>query len=103
MITAVRFLSSHIDQEYQQIIQELLRLGISPSGNKIVDKQKLQQAKAELVQKIQDKKVEEQKESIKVEIIAPAENVDNSEKSSLELQRLGAMTVAELNRLYFGI
>ena len=57
MISAVRFLSAHIDPEHQRIIQELLRLGIAPTGNKAADKQKLQQAKAELVQKIQDQKV----------------------------------------------
>ena len=42
-----------IDAEYLRIIQELRRLGLQPTGDKNNDAQRLAQAKAQLVQKIQ--------------------------------------------------
>lgn len=91
------------DAEYQRIIQELKALGINPSGNKETDKAKLTQAKLELVQKIEAKQEEDDKQKLQVQPIAPVDESQNAARSQLEEQRLGAMTVAELNRLYFGI
>lgn len=93
-----------IDAEYLRIIQELRRLGLEPTGNKSVDAQRLAQAKAELVRKIH--KREEESNSNKqlgVQVINSVDEAYYSERSELETQRLGAMTVAELNRLYFGL
>ena len=91
------------DPEYMRIIQELRSLGYAPSGNKDADKVKLQQAKTELIQKIQEKDNEQSSNSLKVQTIAPIDEVQDNKRAELEEQRLGAMTVAELNRLYFKI
>ena len=92
-----------IDSEYMRILMELHRLGISPSGNKSVDKAKLEQAKAELITKIQNKEKENHQAALGVQTIDPVEDNQNAQRAEMEEQRLGAMTVAELNRLYFGI
>lgn len=90
------------DSEYLRIIQELKALGLTPSGNKNADKAKLQQAKAELIQKIQEKD-DGQNNNLQVQTIEPVDKAQDSKRADLEEQRLGAMTVAELNRLYFKI
>ena len=96
--------NNYIDAEYLRIIQELRRLGLQPTGNKANDAQRLAQAKAELVQKIH-KKEEETKEnhSLGVQVINSVDETYYAEHSELETQRLGAMTIAELNRIYFGL
>lgn len=55
MIHAIRAISSYSDPEYQRIIQKLRKLGIMPSGDPGIDRTKLNQAKAELLKKIQSK------------------------------------------------
>ena len=67
MVAAVSAIGPHSDPEYLRILQELMKLGIAPSGNKSVDKSKLEQAKLELIQKIQIKQEEEQKQDLKME------------------------------------
>lgn len=100
MIHAISPIGSYSDPEYLRILRELMKLGIAPSGNKAVDKGKLERAKEELVQKIQNKEFEQQKKELQIQPLEAAKEV---EKSRLEELRPGAMTVAELNRLYFGI
>lgn len=100
MVAAVGAISSYSDPEYLRILQELMKLGIAPSGNKSIDKTKLEQAKAELIQKIQTKQQEEQKQSLQVQ---PIEAAEDTQRSQMEYLRPGAMTVAELNKLYFGL
>lgn len=90
------------DPEYMRIMQDLRALGLTPSGNKDADKAKLQQAKAELIQKIQEKD-NEHNNSLQVQTIAPIDEVQDNKRAELEEQRLGAMRIAELNRLYFKI
>lgn len=102
MVAAISSIHSYTDPEYLRILQELMKLGIAPSGNKSVDKAKLEQAKAELIEKIQ-KKEEENITSLNPQAIAPVYSVQDSKRAEMEEQRLGAMTVSELNRLYFGI
>ena len=64
MVAAVQAIhSAYSDPEYLRILQELMKLGIAPSGNKSIDKMKLEQAKAELIQKIQTRQEEEQKQT----------------------------------------
>ncbi len=103
MITAVNAIYSYSDHEYQVILQELMRLGIAPSGNKAIDKAKLEKAKAELVEKIIQKEKNNNSSDSFAKTIAPVEEVQDGKKAEMEEHRLGAMTVAELNRLYFGI
>ena len=104
MVAAISAISSSgYDAEYQRILQELMRLGISPSGNKTIDKGKLEQAKTELIQKIQNKNQEEEKNELQVETIGAVQDSQDSKRAQMEEQRLGAMTIAELNRMYFGI
>ena len=56
MVAAVQAIhSAYSDPEYLRILQELMKLGIAPSGNKSIDKTKLEQAKAELIQKNSNK------------------------------------------------
>ncbi len=104
MVAAINAISSSgYDAEYQRILQELMRLGISPSGNKTIDKGKLEQAKTELIQKIQNKNQEEEKNELQVETIGAVQDSQDFKRAQMEEQRLGAMTIAELNRMYFGI
>ena len=90
-----------IDAEYLRIIQELRRLGLQPTGDKNNDAQRLAQAKAKLVQKIQKQDETNTIKSLGVQIINSVDETYIAERSEMETQRLGAMTVAELNKLYF--
>ena len=108
MVAAVGAIDSYIsgaytDPEYLRILQELRALGLAPSGNKEIDKAKVQRAKAELIEKIQEKEKVQNNNSLQVQTVDPVDDSQNSKRAELEEQRLGAMTVAELNRLYFHI
>lgn len=103
MINAIKAVGANDDYEYQRIKKELKSVGINPSGNKVVDKAKLAQAKLELVQKIEKKVQNDGESSLQVQPMQPVDDTQKSERSELEVQRLGAMTVAELNRLYFNL
>ena len=94
----------NIDYEHQRIINELLAMGISPTYDKNTDKAKLEAEKAKLVDKI-SRKVEnlEEKSSIKFEDTIVSYHQQDEERLGLEEQRLGAMTLAELNKIYFGL
>ena len=100
-VSRINGLSS--DAEYVRIIQELRALGIAPSGNKAVDAQKLTQAKNELVQRIKNREETNEMQELNVQVLSPVDETQYAEKSEMEEQRLGAMTVAQLNRLYFRI
>lgn len=103
MIAAINAINNYSDAEYQRILQELMRLGIAPSGNKNIDKGKLEQAKAELIQKIQTRQKEEEKQELKVQPIESLQDVQSSKRAQLEESRLGAMNLSELNKFYFGL
>ena len=106
MVAAISSLNPQIctlDYEYMRIVMELRKLGIAPSGNKMVDAAKLEQAKAELITKIKNKEQEEARAGLQVQVINEVYDTQASQRSQMEEQRLGAMTVAELNRLYFNI
>ena len=92
-----------IDAEHLRIIQELRRLGMQPTGNKAIDAQKLAQAKAELIHKIQKREETKSEQSLGVQVIDSVDETYYSERAEMETQRLGAMTIAELNRIYFGL
>ena len=94
----VSFNNYYHDPEYMRIIQELKRLGITPSGNKFTDKTRLQVEKNKLINK-----VSEQKENSEfLETLFQTQAL-NSARELLEEERLGAMSIAELNKIYFGL
>ena len=82
------------DPEYMKIVQELLKLGLTPTGNKSVDKGRLEIAKKELAEQIQDKFQEQMQQQ---------GNVQDTQRSQMEESKLGAMTVAELNKILHGL
>ena len=92
------------DYEYYKIMLELISLGITPSGDKIADKSRLKLEKNKLIHKIANVKAKENtsKESKFAETLNTVQEAD-IERRNLEKQKLGAMKVAELKRLYFGI
>ena len=102
MIQAISPVGGYVDSEYMKILQELMKLGIAPSGNKSIDKAKLEQAKQELIEKIKTKENNDLNEN-KTQPPNPVDGTDNSKRAEMEEQRLCAMTVAELNRIYFHI
>lgn len=92
-----------IDQEYLRIIQELQKLGLKPTGNKSTDTSRLADAKAQLIERIQSQNNAENNQALGIQTLSPVEEIENVQKSEMEEQRLGAMTIAELNKLYFGL
>ena len=81
------------DPEYMKIVQELLQLGLTPTGNKNADKARLQTEKQKLAEKIMEKVQEQQ----------PVQQNENVQRAQMEEQRLGAMNVAELNKILHGL
>lgn len=79
--------------EYIKILQELRQLGVQPTGNKNVDKARLEAEKQKIAEQIQEK----------AQQINPQQQQDMLQRSQLEEQRLGAMTVAELNKILHGL
>ncbi len=101
MVAAIGAVGSYQDAEYTRILKELMQAGLTSSGNKSADKSRLNQAKLELIQKIQTKQAEEVKQDIQVQ---PLEATQNSQHTpQMEQERVGAMTLAELNKIYFGL
>ena len=97
----VRGLSA--DAEHLKIIQELRKLGHGSSGNMQVDAQKLAEAKTELVDKLKNRENRNSSESLGVQVINQVDDAEFSKRAEMEEQRLGAMNVAELNKLFFGL
>ena len=95
----------HIDADYQRIIRELRALGLFPTGNKSTDAQKLATAKEELVQRIHKKeeKITNSQQDLGVQIISQVDESESAQRLEFEEQRLGAMAVAQLNKIYFGL
>ncbi len=95
MIQSVGAIGSNfckVDQEYTRIMMELHKLGLTPSGNKEVDKATLEAEKQKLAQKIQ----------AKLDVQSP-EKTDEPERARLEEKKLGAMQVAEVNKILHGL
>lgn len=92
-----------IDYEHQRIIRELLALGISPSYDKNTDVAKLEAAKAKLVEKITNKAEQTSESQPKFEDTVVGYFQPDGERVELEESRLGAMTLSELNKIYFGL
>ncbi len=90
MINAIHWCKNN-DPEYLRILRELQRLGITPSGNKAIDKAKLEKAK---------EKTEE-----RFEIFDEIEIADKKqlEREQMEIDRQGATTLAEINKILLGL
>ena len=101
MIQAISAINSYKDPEYMRIMRELMTLGIAPTGNKDIDKEKVENGKANLIEKIQEKGDNTKSNATsQAEYFAPPENVQDPQRAELETQRLGAMNVAELMKIY---
>ena len=101
MVMAVGAIGSYSsnfqDPEYIKVLKELMQMGITPSGNKNADVSKLKEAKTELIEKIQTK----QKQELQVQPLEASK--ESQQAQQLEYAKTGAMTLAELNKLYFGL
>ena len=93
----------NIDYEHQRIIRELLAMGITPSYDKKNDMTKLEIEKAKLIEKIANKTGEQQAQQTNFEETIVGYHQPDSERIKLEESRLGAMTLSELNKIYFGL
>lgn len=91
MIPAVGAIGDAYDPEYIKILYELRQMGITPTGNKIIDTAKLKNAKAEKAENLLEQKINE--------------NPDKNDKEREELERVrtGAMTLAQINRVLLNI
>ena len=105
MVAAIGYNNgSGIDAEYMRIMRDLKSLGLSPSGNKDIDFQRLGQAKNELVQRLQkNKEISGSSQELGVQVINQVDESEYLQRSEMEEQRLGAMNVAQLNKIYFGL
>ena len=104
MVTAISGIghNNYMDYEYMQIIMELHRLGITPCGNKQADKARLQAEKAKIVKQIK-LKAESAQRPEKNQLTDEKEKTELLEKAQLEEERLGAKTIAELNKILHGL
>lgn len=75
-------------------------MGISPTYNKSADKALLAKAKAELIRKIQNKDDESKLSSHQVQSYSYQDDNEYQFRADLEEKRLGAMTLAELNKFF---
>lgn len=89
MIVSVSGVSTSIPSSYDEIKKRLRQLGLSPTGNPEVDKNRLKQAINSKVEKAEEKKKEEKKDE------------DLTLKKQLEKERLGAQALAEQNKIFF--
>lgn len=91
MISFVCGISTNIPSRYDEIIRRLKMLGLAPTGNPTLDKSRLQAEINRRVEKLEEeKKVEKEQEKREIE------------KKSEE-EGLGAKTLAEHNKFFFGL
>ena len=92
MIQAIGPIGGVEDPEYKRIIEELRKLGIRPTGKKFIDKARLTEAKSEQAEKMLESKIQKS-------------NDDNTDKEREQLERvkIGAMQLAELNKILLNI
>lgn len=89
MIQAVGAINHYTDPEYIKILMELRKLGITPSGNKTIDRGKLVQEKHRLEEKF--------------EVKTPVTDKNQVERELLEENRPGATALAEINKILLGL
>lgn len=90
------------DSEYQRIIRELRALGLEPTGNKTVDKAKLEAAKEQQKAKNSGTVIFEAvtgtNDAEKVGAISSADNIKN-DSATMAQQMMGAEQISQLNKL----
>ena len=93
MVQAIGAIGGHksplMDPEYMKILQELRELGLTPTGDKNIDKARVETEKQKLAQKIEEK----------METKQPENSGEMAQRASMEVQKIGAMNVAELNKI----
>ncbi len=90
-----------INAEYLRIMRDLLSLGIPPTGNQAKDADRLNKAGAELVQRINNNDISNSNKDLGVQVLNPVDRSDYAQRSEMEEQRLGAINIALLNKIYF--
>lgn len=91
MISFVSGISTAIPNRYDEIIRRLKLLGLSPTGDPTVDRSRLQAEINRRVEKVEEVKKEEK------------EQEERAIEKQLEEERLGAKTLAEHNKFFFGL
>ena len=79
----------HKDEEYWRIMLELRKFGLVATGDKVIDKARLADAKR---QQLEGNNPEN-----------PYYQGPTLEQTKMEEERIGAKTIAELNKLFFGL
>jgi hypothetical protein len=93
VIQAVGAIGQYSDPEYIKIIQELMKLGITPSGNKYIDKTKLEQAQQKTESKFEVDETQNKNQK----------DEQQTQKEQMEEQRVGATNLAEINKVLLGL
>jgi hypothetical protein len=93
VIQAVGAIGQYSDPEYLKIIQELMKLGIAPSGNKSIDKAKLEKAQQKTESKFEIDKTQNNNQK----------DEQQTKKEQMEEQRVGATNLAEINKVLLGL
>ena len=92
MIQAIGPIGGVEDPEYKRIIEELRKLGIRPTGNKQIDKTRLTEIKSKQAEKVLESQIQKSSD----------DNTDK-EREQLERVKVGAMQLAELNKILLNI
>ena len=92
-----------VDAERLRIIEELRKFGLDSSGNMQIDSQKLAEAKTAFVERLKNRENQNSSQSLGVQVISQVDDTDYSKRAEMEEQRLGAMTVSEWNKIFFGL
>ena len=96
MIIPVLGMSVSLPSDYEAIKGKLLQLGISPSGKPDVDRAKLTTALEEKSEKLEEPKFE-------LEKLEKKKDEEKTQAEKLEEEKLGAMLLAEQNKLLLGL
>ena len=91
MILPIIGISTNIPSKYDEIIEKLIALGLQPTGNIVVDKARLAQAISKRIKKLEEVKQKEIKEE------------ENKDRRALEMEKIGAEALANLNKAFFNI
>ncbi|MBQ4114701.1 hypothetical protein IJD34_04790 [bacterium] len=91
MLNAISKLHPYENDEHRRIVQELIALGLTPSGNLYIDKYKLNKAK--------------EAEVTEFSLANPNTTIaeDYAATAQLEESRIGATQLAKINRLLLGL
>ena len=96
MLFSISGINLSIPTDYEEIIRRLRALGLSPTGNYQIDKNRLQAAIQNRVEKFElEKKELEEYETERLE--------EHSMRMQQEENKLGAQILGEQNKFFFGL